>query len=130
MNMPGAQPNGLHTGNMSLLTFPDSLAEGEMYDPKNMRLAVKSPSFLSSSSLVFSDRWWYGAASGRASRAGHLETATLRGGGLKGSPPGWRRVCRMFRPLVWRANRLDEEPNAVPRTSGWMTRCSGRRTHS
>jgi hypothetical protein len=24
---------------------------------------------------------------------------------------------------------LGQEPNAAPRISGWMTRCSGRRTH-
>ena len=27
--------------------------------------------------------------SGRSSQTGHLETAALRGGELKGSPPGW-----------------------------------------
>jgi hypothetical protein len=38
----------------------------------------KIPCFLSSSSLVFSDRSWYGPASGRASPAGHLETQSFR----------------------------------------------------
>ena len=28
----------------------------------------------------------------------NLETVALRGGELKGSPPGWRRVCRMSCP--------------------------------
>jgi hypothetical protein len=59
-------------------------------------LARRRGLFLSSSSLVFSDRSWYGPVSGRASRAGHLETATLQGGDLKECPPGWRGVCRIL----------------------------------
>jgi len=40
--------------------------------------------------------------------AGHLETAALRGGELKGSPPGWPWVCRMCRPHDLKGGRMPQ----------------------
>jgi len=43
-----------------------------------------------------------------ANLPGHLETVALLGGELKGSPPGWRRVCRVSRPHGRKGGRIQQ----------------------
>jgi hypothetical protein len=44
----------------------------------------------------------------QANQAGHLETVALLGGELKGSPPGWRRVCLVTRPHGRKGGRIQQ----------------------
>jgi hypothetical protein len=52
------------------------------------------------------------------SLAGHLETVALRGGELKGSPPGWRMVCRMSRPHGLKGGRTFQRAECTANNFG------------